>query len=166
MKNFLFSALSLLTFSAALAQDFSTTQDMQKREGFQTLYFDEMNDKVYLEVNRLDEDILHVASLSSGVGSNDIGLDRGQLGPQRVVRFSKIGNRIFLIQPNLDYRGSSSNPSEIKSITQAFASSVLYGFDIVESLEGRYLIDLTPFLFQDAHGVADRLASRGQGTYN
>ena len=103
----LLSAL-LITLSSA-AQDFERTNGMRKVEGFQVLYFDDATDKVYLEVSRLNEDFLHVSSLSSGIGSNDIGLDRGQLGPQRVVRFEKMGNRIYLIQPNLDYRGSSTN---------------------------------------------------------
>lgn len=165
MIKIMILAIGLLVNDLIFAQDFAFTKDMQKREGFQTLYFDVKNDKVYLEVDRLDEDFLHVASLSSGVGSNDIGLDRGQLGPQRVVRFSKMGAKLFLVQPNLDYRGSSTNPSEIKSITQAFASSVLHGFDIIEEVDGRYLVELTPFLFQDAHGVGDRLAARGQGSY-
>lgn len=165
MNKFLVSALFLTVVNLCFSQDFAFTSDMQKREGFQTLYFDTQSDKIYLKIERLDADLLYVASLSAGIGSNDIGLDRGQLGPQRVVRFSKMGNRIFLVQPNLDYRGSSTNLSEIKSITQAFATSVLHGFDIIEEVDGRFLVELTPFLFQDAHGVADRLAAQGQGSY-
>ena len=166
MKNLLTLLFVLFIAHTHSAQDFEHTKGMRKVEGFQVTYFDDATDKVYFEVSQLNEDFLHVSSLSSGIGSNDIGLDRGQLGPQRVVRFEKMGNRIYLIQPNLDYRGSSSNQNEIKSINQAFASSVLYGFDVIEASGDKFLIEITPFLFQDVHGVADRLASSGQGSYS
>ena len=32
---------------------------------------------------------LYINGLSAGIGSNDIGLDRGQLGQQRIVHFKK-----------------------------------------------------------------------------
>jgi len=50
MNKILISALALVVNSLSFAQDFAFTKDMQKREGFQTLYFDAKNDKVYLEL--------------------------------------------------------------------------------------------------------------------
>ena len=79
---------------------------------------------------QMEEPFLYVNGLSAGIGSNDIGLDRGQLGNERVVHFSKMGNKIMMVQPNLDYRSTSSNPLEQASIAQAFAKSVLFGFPI------------------------------------
>ena len=69
------------------------------------------------------------------MGNNDIGLDRGQLGDQRVVYFLKFGNKLMLIQPNLSYRSTlSNNPQEKKSINEALQDQ--YFFSIIEISEG------------------------------
>jgi hypothetical protein len=134
-------------------------------QGFFDFYYHEASDKVYLKVPKNQQEFLYVNSLSQGIGNNDIGLDRGQLGNERIVSFSKAGNKLLLIQPNLRYRSTSDNPLEQRSIKEAFAKSVLYGFPIVETMEDAYLIDLTPFLLEDAHGVSKRLKQRKEGNY-
>ncbi|NRB82959.1 MAG: zinc-dependent metalloprotease [Winogradskyella sp.] len=139
--------------------------NLKTYEGFFDFYYEDNTDKIYLKVKRLNQDFLYVNSLASGVGSNDIGLDRGQLGNNRVVYFEKAGNKLLLIQPNLKYRANTSNQLEKKSIEQAFAKSVLFGFKILSQENGEYIIDMTPFLMQDAHHVANRLKSRKEGTY-
>ena len=109
---------------------------------------------------------LYVYSLSSGIGSNDIGLDRGQLGNEQVVFFKKAGNKLLLVQPNLKFRALTDNDLERKSVEQAFAKSVLFGFKIEEETNGTYVIDLTDFLMQDSHGVSNRLKRAKQGSYS
>jgi len=133
--------------------------------GFYDFYYHEETDKVYLKVTQTEQQFLYVNSLSQGIGNNDIGLDRGQLGNERVVYFSKAGNKLLLIQPNLRYRSSSDNVLEKRSIKEAFAKSVLFGFPIVETLDDGHLIDLTPFLLEDAHGVSKRLKRLKEGSY-
>jgi len=103
--------------------------------------------------------------LAAGVGSNDIGLDRGQLGGTHVVYFEKVGNKILLTQRNLDYRAISDNEEERKSVEQAFAQSILWGFKVVATDDKAVLVDMTDFLLRDAHGVSESLASRKQGSY-
>ena len=137
--------------------------------GFFDFSYNEANGSVHLKVDRkdhVDKPFLYVNGLSAGIGSNDIGLDRGQLGNERVVYFSKMGNKLMLIQPNLEYRSTSDNALEQASIAQAFAQSVLFGFPIVESTTEYYIIDMTSFLMQDAHGVAKRLKDSKQGNYS
>lgn len=129
--------------------------------GFFNFHYESSTDKIYLEVNDLEQEFLYVNSLATGIGSNDIGLDRGQLGQERLVKFEKAGNKLLLVQPNLGYRAITDNNLEKKSVEQAFAKSVLFGFKIVEENKGVYIIDLTSFLMQDAHGVASRLKSEG-----
>ena len=133
--------------------------------GFFDFTYNYDKDLIYLTVNELEKEFLYVNSLSSGMGNNDIGLDRGQLGNQRIVYFSKFGDKLMLIQPNLSYRSTSENTEEKKSVNEAFARSVLFGFPIVEISERGYVIDLTPFLMQDTHGVANRLSLMGEGDY-
>lgn len=158
-------AILFLIQNPVLAQFAEKSKNYKKFEGFFDFYYDEGSGKVFLEVKELEKEFLYVYSLSSGIGSNDIGLDRGQLGNEQVVFFRKAGNKLLLVQPNLRYRAQTNNLLEKISVEQAFAKSVLFGFPIIEEIAGHYVLDLTPFLMQDAHGVARRLKESKQGTY-
>ncbi len=142
------------------------TTGMEKQEGFLTFYYDEAIGRIFLEVDKVDQEILYVNSLAAGVGSNDIGLDRGQLGDERVVKFQKHGNKLLLIQPNYDYRAVSENQDEVKSVAEAFASSVIGGWEITSKSESAYLIDITDWLLRDSHNVSGRLRRTNQGGYS
>lgn len=158
----------ILAFSisfAANAQFLEKKEDLKKYEGFFNFHYNEKEDELYLEVDSLDTEFLYTHFLTSGVGSNDIGLDRGQLGGERVVKFQKAGNKLLLVQPNQAYRAITDNEAERQSVAEAFAKSVLFGFEIKEEKDGKYIIDFTPFLMQDVHGVADRLKKGNYGTY-
>ena len=137
-----------------------------KYTGYYTFYYDENSDKIYLQIDKLNADFLYVRSLSEGIGSNDIGLDRGQLGGGVVVHFKKAGNKILMVQPNQDYRAITDNIEEQNSVKEAFAKSVLHGFVVKETKNNVHLVDATSFFMRDAHGVARSLARQGQGNYN
>ncbi len=141
------------------------TQEMQAFPGYFPFYWDAQMGKIWLEIDRLDQEFLYVNSLPAGVGSNDIGLDRGQLGGERIVKFQRVGPKILLVEPNYDYRASSSNLAERKSVEQAFAQSIHAGFGIVAETGKRVLVDISDFLLRDAHGVAGRLKNTKQGSY-
>ncbi|MEL6653691.1 MAG: zinc-dependent metalloprotease, partial [Bacteroidota bacterium] len=111
-------------------------------------------------------EFLYVNSLAAGVGSNDIGLDRGQLGRERVVFFERIGPKVLMIQPNYDYRAVSDNEMERRSVAEAFARSVLAGFTVEAETDERVLVDMSNFLLRDAHNVIGSLKRSGQGNYN
>ncbi|WP_297336311.1 zinc-dependent metalloprotease [Algoriphagus sp.] len=138
---------------------------LEKQEGFIDFYLDPEKGKIYLEINQLENEFLYVNSLTAGVGSNDLGLDRGQLGNTRIVEFRKTGNKLFLVHKNYDFRAYSENLYEVKSVHDAFAESVLWGFEIVQKDGENLLVDATNFYMQDAHGVADRLSQARQGSY-
>ncbi len=165
MKNLLTGLLILVGVQTISAQFLDTEKNIEAFNGFFTFYYAEDEGSIYLEVDKVDEEFLYVRSLRTGLGSNDIGLDRGQLGDQAVVKFVKSGNKILLMQPNLKFRANSENELERKSISEAFAKSVLFGFPIKEEKEGKFIIDFTPFLMRDAHNVARRLKSQKQGNY-
>ena len=157
--------LTLTFFILLISFSFSNSNELDKFKGFFDFSYDESKDKIFLEVDKLDYEFLYIGSLASGVGSNDIGLDRGQLGLEKLVKFVKKGNKILLVEPNLYYRAQTENNSEKKSVEQAFAKSVIFGFEIIETNEEHYLIDFTPFLLYDRHGVAKRLRDLKQGSY-
>ncbi|MEQ9090507.1 MAG: zinc-dependent metalloprotease [Balneola sp.] len=166
---FLIPIFLISLFSEATAQTPTIkekTKGLKVTKGYFDYYFDEANDKMWLKVDKLNEEFLHANYLAAGVGSNDIGLDRSQQGGQRVVYFEKRGPKLMLIQPNLDYVAKSDNELEKKSVREAFASSVIHGFKIEAEENGSYLIDLTPFLIDDSHNVSGRLRGMGEGSYS
>ncbi|WP_166424081.1 zinc-dependent metalloprotease [Paraglaciecola sp. 20A4] len=142
------------------------TQKMEHKSGFFDFYYDGENDKVYLRVDKLDQPFLFQSSLPQGIGSNDIGLDRGQLGETRLVKFQRFGNKVMLNQLNTAYRASSGNPAEQASIDEAFADSVIAGLPVVAADKNIVLVDYTAFLFSDIHQISDRLTATKQGSYS
>ena len=133
------------------------TAGLQKLDGFLPLYWDEAEGRLYLEVARFDLEMLHSNEFASGLGSNDIGIDRGALAGSRVVFFERVGPKVLLVQPNYDFRASSSNPEEVKAVRDAFARSVLWGFTVAAESVGRVLVDATEWLLRDNLNLAPRL---------
>ena len=165
MRKLIFALLFLSFSTQGFTQFFKDNKNITRYDGYFTFYYDNSNDKIFLEIENLGEEFLYVNALSEGIGSNDIGLDRGQLGNTRVVKFIKAGNKLLLIQPNQYYRAITDNIEEKKSVEQAFAKSILKGFVIKETKNGKYLVDATSFFIRDAHGVMGRLSAKKQGKY-
>lgn len=142
------------------------TRGMMRYEGFFNFYYDDRQGNIYIEIPQMDKEFIYVNSLSAGVGSNDIGLDRNQLGDTRIVRFERYGPKVLMVEPNYKYRAISDNPEEQKAVEEAFARSAIWGFKIFAEENGKVLIDATDFLLRDAHGVSSRLKSSKQGSYS
>ncbi len=143
----------------------SKTYGMQGFLGYFNFYWDKTKGDIWLEIDQFDTEFLYVNSLAAGVGSNDIGLDRGQLGGERVVKFVRIGPKVLMIQPNYKYRAESNNPDEKQSVEEAFAQSVLWGFEIGSESDGKVLVNATEFFLRDAHHVKRTLQQTQQGSY-
>jgi hypothetical protein len=144
------------------------TDGLERMDGFVPLYWDAKTGTLWMEISRFDAPFLYVTSLPTGLGSNPVGLDRGQLGQQRVVRFERTGPKVLLVEPNLDYRADSDNPAERRAVRQAFAPGVVWGFEVAaESDDGdAVLVDATDFVVRDAHGVVRRLKETDQGAFS
>jgi hypothetical protein len=141
------------------------TTGAQKLAGYFNLYWDAKAGKLWLEIDKWGAEFLYQSSLPAGIGSNDIGLDRGQLGATRIVRFERSGPKVLLIQSNLDYRAVSNDEDERRAVRDSFAESALWGF-AVEAEDGeRVLVDATKFYLRDAHHVPETLQRTKQGSY-
>ncbi|MGB1296711.1 MAG: zinc-dependent metalloprotease [Psychrobium sp.] len=158
--------LSTLSLGAFAAKFDDKTKNLTAKKGLFTLYGGKNSSSMLLSVDKLEQPFIYVTSLMQGVGSNDIGLDRGQIGQSRLVQFERYGEQIVLRQLNTDYRAYTNNPSEELALTQAFAESILYRFDIVAKQGKRFLIDVSKFSKQDFHGIAQSLARSNQGSYS
>ncbi|TRO61480.1 DUF5117 domain-containing protein, partial [Candidatus Bathyarchaeota archaeon] len=138
---------------------------MEKHPGYFAYYWDNNKGKLWLELDKLETEFLYVNSLKAGIGSNDIGLDRNQLGDTKVVKFQRIGPKILLIQVNYGYRAQSDNPKEREAVDEAFAKSVIGGFTVEAEESDRVLVDATDFFLRDAKHVVQRLKEKEQGEY-
>jgi hypothetical protein len=164
--------ITLLALSSAAAQEKSEarsisakTRGLQKLDGYFPLYWDAEAGKLLLEIPRFDKEFLYQVSLPTGVGSNPLGLDRGQLGDTHVAHFERVGPKVLLVEGNYRYRAITADEAERRAVEESFARSVLWGFK-VEAAEGeRVLVDATGFFVRDAHGVAERLRESNQGQY-
>jgi hypothetical protein len=134
-------------------------------DGFFDAWWDESSGRLLLRIEDFDKPFLYQSSLPRGIGSNDIGLDRGQLGATRIVRFLRSGPKVLLIEDNLQYRANSDNEDERQAIDESFARSVIWGFTDIDDDEDSTIVDATAFFVRDAHGVAARLARMGEGQF-
>ncbi|NNV54436.1 zinc-dependent metalloprotease [Limnovirga soli] len=151
------------------AQSGTSIEEKAKRmtayKGFFNFYWDDSTGKIWLQIDKLDSEILYQTSLPAGLGSNDVGLDRGIMGTTYIVTFSKVGNKILMKEPNFAYRAVSGDAAEKRAVEQSFAQSVIWGFTIAASSNGAYLVDATDFLCRDALQITSKLQAAKQGNY-
>lgn len=121
------------------------TKNMKRYDGYFTFWWDNNTGKIWLQADKLNQEFLYVNSLPAGLGSNDIGLDRGQLGSSRIVYFHKVGKKLLMIQPNYRYRAVSSDEKEREAVQESFAHSTIAGFSIDEDEGDKVLVDATSF---------------------
>lgn len=141
------------------------TQGMEKKDGFIPLYWDAAAGKLWMEIPRMGQEMIYQVSLPAALGSNDVGLDRGQLGDTRIVRFERSGPRVLMVQPNYAFRAVTPNADERRDVEDSFAQSVLFGFTVAAESDGHVLVDATDFALRDAHGVVATLKRARQGDY-
>src|SRR5947207_13678711 len=177
MKRLIPSLFALLILaSSLLAQPRSASETktasigervaaMQKYPGYFPFYWDAKAGKLWLEIDKWNSEFLYVESLPAGIGSNDIGLDRGQLGQSHIVRFERTGPRVLLIASNNGFRATTDNPDERRAVKDAFAESTLWGFEVGAEEGDRVLVDATAFYLRDVHGIPGTLQRNQQGQF-
>lgn len=173
MRRNVASRLSCLAFvlfiQPAWSQEDKPLEDrlaeMQHLDGFLDLYWDEKQGQLLLEIEGFDEPLLYQSSMPRGVGSNDLSLDRGQLGTTRLVEFIRSGPKVLLIENNLGYRANTNSKAERAAVESSFARSVIWGFELVHESTGSVLVDATGFFLRDSHGISTSLSRAKQGNY-
>ena len=158
--------LPLLAQSQKLPGLEEKIKGMKKYEGFLDFYWDDATGKIWLDINRLDFEFLYVTTLPAGLGSNDVGLDKGLLTSNRLVKFTRVGRKVLMVQPNYSFRANSTNAFERRAVEQSFASSTIWGFTIEAESNGHALVDATDFLLRDAGDVINQLRRTRQGNFS
>lgn len=138
---------------------------LRKIDGFLPLYWDEHAGKMWLEIPHFDQEFLYITALSAGVGSNDLGLDRGRMNSPSVVQFERSGPRVLLVESNYKFRATGADMAERRAEQDSFARSTLWGFEVAAEEGSRVLVDATSFLLRDCAQVAQQLQEQKQGNY-
>jgi hypothetical protein len=141
------------------------TEAMDVAAGFFTYYWDKTAGKVWLEIEKFDEEFLYVTYVSRGLGSNDVGLDRGQISDSYIVYLRRVGPKVLMMQKNYDYRAPDGDAAAIAAVDEAFAVSTLWGFEVEAEENGRVLVDATDFLLRDARDVIGSMRRSRQGSF-
>jgi hypothetical protein len=174
IRFFIWLFIALASTASAQSNLIDFVKDKTLHQGFFSFYHDNKEGRIYLKIDKFNAQFLFQSSLPQGIGSNDIGLDRGQLGDTRLVQFEQVGNKVFLRQFNPYYRADSHNTMEKQAVEQAFASSIIWGFKVVARSEisnkthnnEQILIDYTPFLLSDIHNIGETLKKNKQGSFS
>jgi hypothetical protein len=161
-----FLLLSFITTAQKLPTIEEKTNGLKKYTGFLDFYWDENTGKIWLDINKLDTEMIYVTSLPAGLGSNDIGLDRGMLDETRIVKFSKVGRKVLMIVPNYNYRALTNDAAERRAVEQSFAQSAIWGFTAEAESNGHVLVDATDFVVRDVIRAGNRLKGLKQGSYS
>jgi DNA-directed RNA polymerase subunit F len=143
--------------------------EFESFQGFINSYWDSKKGKIWIQIpdpNLEEQSFLYISSLATGLGSNPVGLDRGQLSSERIVHFRSVGERAFLVQENWKYRASTDNLAERRAIRDSFAESILWGGKVERDAAGMAYVDMTDFFLRDAHDCVGTLASSGQGNFS
>jgi len=156
----------------ALPSVAKTTEGLERRDGLLPTYLDRRRGRLWLELPAESEAkgvvgrYLYVEGITTGMGSNPVGLDRGQIGATHVVALRRLGGRLVIEASNESFRAVSDDPAEADAVRESFAGSVIWGGEIAgRDDDGRAVVDLTSFLVRDAHGVVQTLRNAGQGSY-
>jgi hypothetical protein len=155
-------ALAQQRASGPLPSIADATAGMERMDGLLPLYWNADLGQLWMEIPTMGEEIIHYVGYGAGLGSNDLGLDRGALRGSRIVRFERVGRKVMMVQPNYDFRASSTNPDEVRAVRDAFARSILWGFTAEAETDGRVLVDMTDFLIRDPINAGGQMRP---GTY-
>jgi hypothetical protein len=141
------------------------TAGAQKFPGYFNLYWDAKQGKLWLEIDvrKWNTEFLYQTGLPAGVGSNDIGLDRGQLGKTGIVRFERSGPKVLLMEENLGFRAVTNDAEERRAVRDSFAESALWGFTVAAEENGDALVDATDFSCAMLTAFPRRFAVRSRG---
>jgi len=143
------------------------TAGFEKKDGFIPIYLDNKTGKVYLEIPRDSMRALMFTGLSTGLGSNPIGLDRGAGYDNYLARFDRNGERVLVVFENWNYRSSAAdNPAHVRTIAESFPPSTPGSLPVIAQEGQRTLVDATDFVMRDWNDVSGTLTQNNEGSYS
>lgn len=174
MKIVISILASVFFMGLATAQDeesfANTVADLDLREGFVPLYVDESDGRILARLSPGEDGdfgrMIYAARMTSGLGSNPVGIDRGRGTSGEILRFFRVNDRIFAEFENTRYRAIGAGEDETNATRQSFARSIIWSTDILAQEGDDVLIDLSGFLTRDPVDTIGILSNSGQGSFS
>jgi len=162
VRIILFCLATLATLLVGCKDEPTTNYD----KGLFELNLDANTQQLYLRIPKSTSEYIYYTSLARGLGSNDIGADRGLLGDTKIVSFKQVGNKLHLIEHNTKYRATSANQAENQAVAEAFPDYILWSFELIESTANTWQVDATDFALRDSMQISDWLSGMNQGSFS
>ncbi|MFX4292254.1 zinc-dependent metalloprotease [Streptomyces bohaiensis] len=121
--------------------------------------------RLLMQIRRTGVPLLVTAALGEGVGSSELGLDRGRLGKGRLAEFRRAGDRVVLVLTPKHHR-ATGEPAAVAAGAESFADSAVWSAPVLHQSPDGPVVDATGLALLDLHGVAATLAARGQGEHD
>ncbi|MFJ6084873.1 zinc-dependent metalloprotease [Streptomyces sp. NPDC092369] len=122
------------------------------------------DDRVLLGIRHFDEPFLLTVSLSQGLGSSELWLDRGRAGKARLAVFRRTGDRVLFVVRNKHFL-TSGDEAAVRAGQESFAMSVVWSGLVLREENGAALVDATDLVLADHDRVAEHLHEKEQGEY-
>jgi hypothetical protein len=122
------------------------------------------SDRLLLGIRHFDEPFLLTVSLSQGLGSSDLWLDRGRAGKARLAEFRRVGDRVLFAVRNKHFL-TSGDEAAVRAGEESFALSVVWSAPVLREENGAAVVDATGLVLADHDRVAEHLYAHEQGDY-
>ncbi|MFL6446882.1 MAG: zinc-dependent metalloprotease [Bryobacteraceae bacterium] len=137
----------------------------ERHNGYLPFVWDAGRGKILFEISKLNEDVLYFAGAGKGIGSVELGVDRGASYASTVIYFDRVGPKVNVVQRNLKFRALQGNAALSQGMEESFASSILAALPIESEENGKITVDASPLLFRDAVNIEAVLRRQNQGNY-
>ena len=122
------------------------------------------SDRLLLGIRHFDEPFLLTVSLSQGLGSSDLWLDRGRAGKARLAEFRRVGDRVLFAVRNKHFL-TSGDAAAVRAVDESFALSVVWSGPVLREENGAAVVDATGLVLADHDLIAEHLHAFEQGDY-
>jgi hypothetical protein len=142
---------------------------LARADGFVPFYVEPRSGSLWLELPKNGARMLLCTSLASGLGSNPVGLDRGESGNCYVARTEPSGRRHLVVLENWGYRSSAHDqPEHTRSVEESFAPSTVASLPVLAESGATVLVDAADLVLRDWRDVraladAGRASRPGEG---
>lgn len=125
---------------------------------------DRPNDRLLLGIRHFDEPFLLTVSLSQGLGSSELWLDRGRAGKARLAEFRRIGDRVLFVVRNKHFQ-TYGDAAAVRAGQESFPVSVVWSGPVLREENGAAVVDATGLALADHDRIAEHLYDEDQGEY-
>lgn len=128
-----------------------------KLEGLFTLYFNEKDQKLFMEIggSQFDRDLICPISIARGAGGLFLGGDTLNFGDQWVLSFKRAADRVLVVRRNVYFKAREGTPQS-EAVKLSYNDSVIAALAVRSEQGGRVLVDAADLFMTDLANIGVR----------